>query len=291
MKKRLLAAAVSAAVMLAMSGCAFEEMLGQLDSALESVSKADSSSAEDGSTDDKPDDHGTDKHRSDSQPPVKPESSSETENDSTSSAEPLGEVDEVRFTANAKAVITSYFSLMGAAQYTDAFRLCTDDFLAKHYPQGLTDGENASPVSVEFCDGSEFFDTDELGRSRERITVSIAKQSKEDSAFDCYMYVVVSGDHFLISETEKVGDDPADNGGLTENDVDLFARYVFDCTNIYLNLLEPGVYETGDGSELDKLIPEYTPGGHYLVTIGNDGVESVVYTVDGLTAVYPPQGE
>ncbi|SDA15296.1 hypothetical protein SAMN02910447_00902 [Ruminococcus sp. YE71] len=285
MKKKLITAAAAAAVMLSMSGCAFDEMLGQLDSALESVSHADSSSETDESTDDRPDERGGDKKKPDTQSSAKHESSSAAQ-ENNSRAEPIGEVDEVRFTANAKAVISSYFGLMSAAQYTDAFRLCTDDFIEKHYPQGLKDGENASPVTVSFYDGSEKFDTDELGRSRIRLTVSISPQGKEDQAFDCCTFVVISGNSFLISETQRA-DGGEETVGLTQEQVAQYARYVYDCTNIYIDLLQAGVYETGDGSELDRLIPEYTPGGHYMVTIGPEGVESVVYTVDGITAVYP----
>ena len=50
MKRRSLVVAAAAAVMLTFSGCAFEEMLGQLDSALESVSQADSSAADSSGT-------------------------------------------------------------------------------------------------------------------------------------------------------------------------------------------------------------------------------------------------
>ncbi len=288
MKRRSLVVAAAAAVMLTFSGCAFEEMLGQLDSALESVSQADSSTADSSGTDEKPDDHSADKHKYEFQPSSKSDNTeSAAEEESSSAAEPLGEIDEARFAANAKVVINSYFGLMGAAQYTDAFKLCTKDFLDKHYPHGLTDGENASPVTVSFYEDTEEFDTDETGRSRIRLTVSLAPQGNEDKAFDCYMYVAVSDEQFLISETEKVDSSAALVGELTQENIEQFARYVYDCTNIYIDMLEPGVYETGDGSELDRLIPEYTPGGHYMVTIGNEGVESVVYTVDNLTAVFP----
>ncbi|MBP3270801.1 MAG: hypothetical protein J6M17_01060 [Ruminococcus sp.] len=284
MKRKFTAAVCAAALAFSLSGCAFDEMLSKLDSTLETAdsSKADSADeapAEENSTSTQPDTQQT-------LPPAESVSSSETA-ESSSSDEDEQSIDEMRFTANARAVVSSWFDLMSAAQYTDAFTLCTEDFVKTYYPEGLVDGTNASPASVTYYEGAEEFDTDELGRKRVKLKISITPEMSIGSTADGYMFVVLDGEgKFLISGASKI-EDAGFSDETDESDVELYARLIFESARVYNEFIEAGVYTTGDGSYLDKVLPEYVPGGKYVIYVGENGVESAEYTADGLTAKYP----
>lgn len=284
MKKRLAAAAAALAIALSMSGCALEDMLEKLDSSLESE---EVSSVEDDSADEStPDPIGDDSSEDGSDTP---QESSAAENDSTSSEdEPEEEIDDSRFIANAKAVVTSWFGLMSAAQYTDAFKLCTDDFINKHYPAGLTDGEDPSVAKVEFYDGSEEFDTDSYRRRRVKLRIKIMPEDYPAMSMDGFVYVVMMHGQFLISDVDNA--DSVGLSTLSDQDVYLFARLTCETAEVYKDRVEAGIYTTGDGSFLDNTIPEYTPGGTYVIYYGEGRVEAVEYTAGGITVRYPDDG-
>lgn len=289
MKKRLAAAAAALALALSMSGCALEDMLEKLDSSLES--EEISSVEENGGRDESAaDDTSSDGIKADaSESSDKPQESLLPDDAVTSSEdEPEEEIDDSRFIANAKAVVTSWFGLMSAAQYTDAFKLCTEDFLNKHYPTGLTDGENPSVAKVDFYDGAEEFDTDSYRRRRVKLRIKIMPEDYPSMSMDGFVYVVLVHGQFLISDVDNA--DAVGLSTLNEQDVYLFARLTSETAEVYKDRVEPGIYTTGDGSFLDSMIPEYTPGGTYVIYYGEDRVEAVEYTAEGITVRYPDDG-
>lgn len=291
MKKKLAAAAAAIVLTLGMSGCVLDDMLKELDSSLETEASSEQAIYVQDSTADDTSSAAEESSGSES----KPETSQAPQD--SSAAEPSDtfdeDIDDTRFIANARAVVSSWFGLMSAAQYTDAFKLCTEDFVRTNYPGGFTDGEDASPASVSYYDDTEVFDTDELGRRRVRLRICITPEANVASAmpdgysFDGYMFVVISNGQFLISGASDIDADDSFEPGLSEQDIYLYARLTFDSANVYKDMVEPGVYRTGDGSYLDGVLPEYVPGGSYVIYYGALGVESVEYTADGITVTYP----
>lgn len=290
MKKRIIAAAAALAIALSMTGCVLEDMLKKLDSSLETEDSSERETLpQDSLTED------TQSAAQDSSAAESEQEASSSEGQQDSSAPEINDedIDDTRFIANARAVVSSWFDLMSAAQYTDAFKLCTEDFVREKYPGEFTDGEDPSPAAVDYYDGSEVFDADELGRRRVRLRISVtpgantAPATPDGYSFDGYMYVVLINGQFLISGASDIDDDDSFDPGIDEQDVYLYARLTFETANIYKDMTEPGVYETGDGSYLDQVIPEYIEGGSYVIYYGALGVESVEYTVNGVTVTYP----
>lgn len=294
MKKRIAAAAAALAIALSMTGCVLDDMLKKLDSSLETEDSSDreqeKSSQDSDSLPEETSSAADDSVLSESE---QEPTDSDAKQDSSVPEINDENIDDTRFIANARAAVSSWFDLMSAAQYTDAFKLCTEDFVREKYSGEFIDGEDPSPAAVDYYDGSEVFDTDELGRRRVRLRISItpgantALAMPDGYSFDGYMFVVLTNGQFLISGASDIDDDDSFDTGIDEQDVYLYARLTYETANIYKDMTEPGVYQTGDGSYLDQVIPEYIEGGSYVIHYGVLGVESVEYTVNGVTVTYP----